>query len=203
MEVICMMKQTCKLVRISAVITLAIFLVFTLAGCSSSNDDINKKVRIVLVGNFIGDENAQKLISELEKKSGDKVYIDQILYTGNTPKSEQEFAFMQKLMVMLAAGEGDIYILDKKLFTNYAQNGAFYSLKSFVSKNKLDKFVDDTCYVKEKDKSTKDLYGLKADQVLLLKKYGFETKNKYIAIYVRSNKFSRAQKVLLALLNSK
>ncbi|WAM32274.1 type 2 periplasmic-binding domain-containing protein [Caldicellulosiruptor naganoensis] len=179
------------------------FLMLLLQGCSSSSDDINKKVRIVLVGNFIGDDNAQKLISELEKKSGDKIYIDQILYTGDTPKSEQEFAFMQKLMVMLAAGEGDIYILDKKLFTNYAQNGAFYSLRSFVSKNKLNKFIDDTCYVKEKDKSTKDLYGIKADNVEILKKYGFDTKNKYIAIYVRSNKFSRAQKVLLALLSSK
>lgn len=63
--------------------------------------------------------------------------------------------------------------------------------------------MDDTCYVKEKDRSTKDLYGIKADQVLLLKKYGFETENKYIAVYVRSNKFSRAQKVMLALLNSK
>ncbi|WP_039766980.1 hypothetical protein [Caldicellulosiruptor sp. F32] len=186
-----------------SLIVLIGFLAFLLQGCSSSADDINKKVRIVLVGNFIGDENAQKLISELEKKSGDKVYIDQILYTGDTPKSEQEFAFMQKLMVMLAAGEGDIYVLDKKLFTNYAQNGAFYSLKSFVSKNKLNKFIDDTCYVKEKDKSAKDLYGIKADNVQILKKYGFDTKNKYIAIYVRSNKFSRAQKVLLALLNSK
>ncbi|WAM37025.1 hypothetical protein [Caldicellulosiruptor acetigenus] len=197
------MEFVLKIKKVLLILTLASFLMLIVTGCSSSQDDINKKVRIVLVGNFIGDENAQKLISELEKKSGDQVYIDQILYTGDTPKSEQEFAFMQKLMVMLAAGEGDIYILDKKLFTNYAQNGAFYSLKSFVSKNKLDKFVDDTCYVKEKDKSTKDLYGIKADQVFLLKKYGFETKNKYIAIYVRSNKFSRAQKVLLALLNSK
>ncbi len=197
------MEFALKIKKVLLILTLASFLMLIVTGCSSSQDDINKKVRIVLVGNFIGDENAQKLISELEKKSGDQVYIDQILYTGDTPKSEQEFAFMQKLMVMLAAGEGDIYILDKKLFTNYAQNGAFYSLKSFVSKNKLDKFVDDTCYVKEKDKSTKDLYGIKADQVFLLKKYGFETKNKYIAIYVRSNKFSRAQKVLLALLNSK
>lgn len=197
------MQIASKFKKALLILTLAAFLMLIVTGCSSSQDDINKKVRIVLVGNFIGDENAQKLISELEKKSGDQVYIDQILYTGDTPKSEQEFAFMQKLMVMLAAGEGDIYILDKKLFTNYAQNGAFYSLKSFVSKNKLDKFVDDTCYVKEKDKSTKDLYGIKADQVFLLKKYGFETKNKYIAIYVRSNKFSRAQKVLLALLNSK
>lgn len=197
------MEFALKIKKVLLILTLASFLMLIVTGCSSSQDDINKKVRIVLVGNFIGDENAQKLISELEKKSGDQVYIDQILYTGDTPKSEQEFAFMQKLMVMLAAGEGDIYILEKKLFTNYAQNGAFYSLKSFVSKNKLDKFVDDTCYVKEKDKSTKDLYGIKADQVFLLKKYGFETKNKYIAIYVRSNKFSRAQKVLLALLNSK
>ncbi|AEM74153.1 hypothetical protein [Caldicellulosiruptor acetigenus] len=197
------MKFNLKFRKALLMLVLTSFLMLIVTGCSSSQDDINKKVRIVLVGNFIGDENAQKLISELEKKSGDQVYIDQILYTGDTPKSEQEFAFMQKLMVMLAAGEGDIYILDKKLFTNYAQNGAFYSLKSFVSKNKLDKFVDDTCYVKEKDKSTKDLYGIKADQVFLLKKYGFETKNKYIAIYVRSNKFSRAQKVLLALLNSK
>lgn len=197
------MEFALKIKKVLLILTLASFLMLIVTGCSSSQDDINKKVRIVLVGNFIGDENSQKLISELEKKSGDQVYIDQILYTGDTPKSEQEFAFMQKLMVMLAAGEGDIYILDKKLFTNYAQNGAFYSLKSFVSKNKLDKFVDDTCYVKEKDKSTKDLYGIKADQVFLLKKYGFETKNKYIAIYVRSNKFSRAQKVLLALLNSK
>jgi len=186
-----------------SLIVLISFLTLLLQACSSSSDDINKKVRIVLVGNFIGDENAQKLISELEKKSGDKIYIDQILYTGDTPKSEQEFAFMQKLMVMLAAGEGDIYVLDKKLFTNYAQNGAFYSLKSFVSKNKLNKFIDDTCYVKEKDKSAKDLYGIKADNVEILKKYGFATENKYIAIYVRSNKFSRAQKVLLALLNSK
>ncbi|ADQ05174.1 hypothetical protein Calow_1628 [Caldicellulosiruptor owensensis OL] len=197
------MQFALRFKKVLIVLSLASFLLFILTGCSSSQDDINKKVRIVLVGNFIGDENAQKLISELEKKSGDQIYVDQILYTGDKPKSEQEFAFMQKLMVMLAAGEGDIYILDKKLFTNYAQNGAFYSLKSFVSKNKLDKFVDDTCYVKEKDKSTKDLYGLKAEDISLLKKYGFETKNKYIAIYVRSNKFSRAQKVLLALLSSK
>lgn len=177
------------------------FLMLLLQGCSSSSDDINKKVRIVLVGNFIGDENAQKLISELEKKSGEKIYIDQILYTGDKPKSEQEFAFMQKLMVMLAAGEGDIYVVDKKLFTNYAQNGAFYSLKSFVNKNKLNKFVDDTCYVKEKDKSSKDLYGIKADNAEIVKKYGFDTKDKYIAIYIRSNKVSRAQKVLLALIS--
>ncbi|WAM34532.1 hypothetical protein [Caldicellulosiruptor morganii] len=179
------------------------FAAFLLQGCSNTTDDINKKVRIVLVGNFIGDENAQKLVSELEKKSKDKVYIDQILYTGETPKSEQEFAFMQKLMVMLAAGEGDIYVLDKKLFTNYAQNGAFYSLKSFVSKNRLNKFIDDTCYVKEKDKSSKDLYGIKADSSEILKKYGFDTTNKYLTVYIRSNKFARAQKVLLALLNGK
>lgn len=39
----------------------------------------------------------------------------------------------------------------------------FYFLKFFVSKNKLDKFVDDICYVKEKDKLIKDLYGIKVD----------------------------------------
>lgn len=125
------MRTALELKKALLILTLASFLMLIVTGCSSSQDDINKKVRIVLVGNFIGDENAQKLISELEKKSGDQVYIDQILYTGNTPKSEQEFAFMQKLMVMLAAGEGDIYILDKKTIYKLCPKWSVLLLKVF------------------------------------------------------------------------
>jgi len=59
------MKFALRFKKVLIVLSLASFLMFILTGCSSSQDDINKKVRIVLVGNFIGDENAQKLISEL------------------------------------------------------------------------------------------------------------------------------------------
>lgn len=198
------MKMKKKIAQSGAIILLISFLTFFLQGCSNNADDINKKVRIVLVGNFIDDKNAQELINNLQKQSGDKIYIDQILYNGSdTPKSEQEFAFMQKLMVMLAAGEGDIYVLDKKLFENYATSGAFYSLQDFVTKNKLEKYVDNSCYIKPKDKNKKDLYGIKADNVKSLSDAGFSTKNKYLTIYVRSNKFERAKKVLLTLLGTK
>lgn len=173
-----------------------------LTGCSNS-DNIEKKVRIVLVGNFISDDKAKQMIDYLQKKTNDKVYIDQILYTGKTPQSQQEFAFAQKLMIMLAAGEGDIYVLDKELFQSYAENGAFYSLSDFAKKNKLDNLIDDSCYIQSKDKKEKDLYGLKADNIKMLKDAGFLCKNKYLTIYVRSNKFERAKKVLLELINAK
>jgi len=183
-------------------ILLIIVLIITLSGCGSSYKEIEKKVRIVLVGNLISEPMVKELTDKIANISKDQIYIDNLLYTGQPPKSEQEIAFQQKLMVMLAAGEGDIYVIDKNQFIQMAKMSGFIPLDEFVSKNNLNKYADKDCYVQAEDDKSPKLYGLKADALKILSDYGFQTKDKVIGVYVRTKKAKRAQSVILSLYQS-
>ncbi|MEZ0536256.1 hypothetical protein ACAG39_03270 [Caldicellulosiruptoraceae bacterium PP1] len=189
--------------RILAVALIVIVLSTLFYGCNNNYKEIEKKVRIILVGNLLLPNVDTTLKENLEKIINDKVNIDQILYTGKNARTQQEIAYQQKLLVIMAAGEGDLFILDKELFKAYASKGAFLPLDQLLEKYKyLNKYANNEFYIKAEDAKKKALYGLSAQSIKVLSDAGFDTKNKVIAIYVRTNKKERAIQALKSLLDS-
>lgn len=189
--------------RIIALVLILLFLSSLLYGCSNNYKEIEKKVRIILVGNLLLPNADTSLKENLEKIINDKVNIDQILYTGKNARTQQEIAYQQKLLIIMAAGEGDLFILDKELFKAYAYKGAFLPLDQLLEKYKdISKYANDEYFIKPEDAKKKALYGLSAESIKVLSDAGFDTKNKVIAIYVRTNKKDRALEALKSLLDS-
>lgn len=93
--------------------------------------------------------------------------------------------YMQKLTAEVSVGELDVIILDKTMFESFAKQDMFLSLDNINELN-LDSLKGEKVHAIGSDKKN-DVYAIDAKDIVLLKKMGFDTKNKVIGI-VRSTK---------------
>jgi len=167
---------------------------------------INRKVsvlNITLVGNSI-DSNKQ---AQLETKAEDALI--------NTDKKNKEISFdliqtvdessaMQKLEVSIAAQDIDLLIIDKKDFDASVKQGMFLKLSSIPNFSNI--HVPDSSLVKGKvnnlDK-TDEAYGIKADNLPMLKYLNFDSTDKVMCIVSNSKHVDTAIAFLKWLYQSK
>ena len=81
------------------------------------------------------------------------------MLTGD-PKNMQQSAMLQKAMVLFAAGDIDVFVLDKENFDKYSEQGAFISLDDLVVKLGIDKSKYKDYILKTKEDKEEHIYGI-------------------------------------------
>lgn len=121
---------------IVAAIILIVAVVFLVKGCVNRVDpDFN----IAFIGKFVYMDASEKLKESIKKNIPEIVEpnIDGA-YLADNDIGEQQYSMMMKATVLFAAGDIDVFILDKASFERYAKQGAFLSLDDIGPKLGVD-----------------------------------------------------------------
>lgn len=174
-------------------IIVLIVLVTTLRGCLTRIDpDIN----IALVGEFFYTDseplkqNIKSIYPELKE-----VGIDGAMLSDET-KGQQEYAMQMKAMVLFAAGDVDIFILDKATFEKFGKQGAFASLDEIAERLQVDKAKNRDYVLKLEDQQQEHLYGLDVSSSPIFKDSEILGDEKIAAISVKSRHYDKAVKLM-------
>lgn len=178
-------------------IILLITVIFTVKGCVNR---IEPDFSTAFIGEIIySDSDAFKkeikaAVPEIKEPGFDGAFL--------TPdgKGEQEYAMQMKAMVLFAAQDVDLFILDKNNFKKYAQEGAFVSLDEIASNLGVDKEKNKEFVLKTKDESNEHLYGIDISSSKALKDGGITGKEFIAALPVRGKQLDKTLKVLKLLL---
>lgn len=125
--------------------------------------------------------------------------FDGAMLTGDL-KNPQESAMVQKVMVLFAAGNMDIYILDKTDYLKFANQGAFNSLDSVVSSLEIDKSKYQDLILKPQEETKEHVYGIDISNSSLLKESKIAGKEMIVAFKIDTKKFDKSVKILQLLL---
>lgn len=141
-------------------------------------------------------------------------------FVSDKADGEQQYAMMTKAVVLFAAGDIDIFILDKASYNTYAKQGAFTSLDEIAPKLGVDMETNKDYIVKIEEttdeldgnsgKNSKDnkaaapaeehLYGFDISQSKVLKESGIIAGEMIATISCRSKQQDKAMKVLQLLM---
>ena len=173
---------------------------FTTAFIGKINYTETDKLRDVIKAN----------IPEIKEPGFDGAFITE------DDQSQQQYAMVMKATVLFAAGDVDIFILDKASFTQYAKNGAFMSLDEIAPKLGVDmeknkeyivKIEDyqDVSEAESMDKTAEEpveepveehLYGIDISQSTALKDVGVFGSEMIATIYINCKQQDKAVKLL-------
>lgn len=156
---------------------------------------------ITYYGSTINTDNFNKLKDTLNENilGNDKkstIFTDSLLITANSnygddPTTTQAFA------VKLAANELDILLIEKNNFEYFAANNMLLDLSSLEGFDSLNISEEDLVTVKDQSGNS-NLYGIKVDNLNLLKDCGFDAENTILSIAISSNRHEEVIKVLSA-----
>ena len=149
---------------------------------STINTDNFNKIKDILNENILG----------YDKKS--TIFTDSLLISANSnygddPTTTQAFA------VKLAANEIDILLVEKNNFEYFAANNMLLDLNSLEGFNSLNISEDELVTAKD-ETGNYNLYGIKVDNLNLLKDSGFNNENTILCIAISSNRHEEVIKVL-------
>lgn len=149
---------------------------------STINTDNFNKIKDILNENILGDDKKSTIFTDSLLISANSNY-------GDDPTTTQAFA------IKLAANEIDILLVEKNNFEYFAANNMLLDLNSLEGFNSLNISEDEL--VTAKDETGNDnLYGIKVDNLNLLKNSGFNNENTILCIAISSNRHEEVIKVL-------
>jgi len=191
--------------HILAVIVAIVAIVFTVKGCVNRIDpDFN----IAFIGeiNYTDTEKLKETIKtnipEITEPGFDGAFIS------DSAAGDQQYAMLSKAMVLFAAGDIDLFILDKASYESYAKQGAFVNLDDIAPTLNVDmeKNKDNILKIENSDdesgKNTTDkseeehLYGIDISQSSALKESGILANELIAAFGIRSEQQDKTVKVL-------
>ena len=149
---------------------------------SNINTDNFNKIKDILNEKILGDD----------KKSA--IFTDSLLIAANSdygddPTTTQAFA------VKLAANEIDILLVEKNNFEYFAANNMLLDLNSLEGFDSLNISDDDLVTAKD-ETGNNNLYGIKVDNLNLLKDFELNDENTILSIAISSNRHEEVIKVL-------
>lgn len=119
--------------------------------------------------------------------------VEVVTITGDV-NFQQEYAMQMKAVTVIAAGDIDVFIMDKDNFDKYAAGSAFASLDKLVENMNIDK---SRCYsAKTEDLAEEHIYGLEAGSSKLLQGIQSRTNQKIVAISARTKNYEKAVKLV-------
>ena len=117
-----------------------------------------------------------------------------------TADGQQEYAMQMKSMVLFAAADIDLFILDTANYKKYAEEGAFIALDDIAPGLGVDKEKSKPYVVKAKEETAEHVYGINITSSEVLKKSGILGQDFVAAIPARSKNLEKAEKVIGLLL---
>ena len=177
--------------HIIGIIVTILVLVYSLVSCFSR---VTPDINIGVVGKIAITDNV-KLESIINKNYGFKsAGVDTALDTND---AQFQSAIMQKQMLMFAAQDIDVFILDKFNFQKYGKSGAFYDLGKAKGIIKNNKFSQLALKLKIKDsKEPEKTFGLDFSNTNLFDKNVIYGKEFVISIGVRTQNIEKAISLL-------
>lgn len=149
---------------------------------STINTDNFNKIKDTLNENILGDDKKYTIFT-------DTLLINSNLNYGDDPTTTQAFA------IKLAANEIDILLVEKNNFEYFAANNMLLDLNSLEGFDSLN--ISEADLVTAEDQSgNNNLYGIKVDNLNLLKDCGFNNENTILSIAISSNRHEGVIKVL-------
>ncbi|MBW9171275.1 hypothetical protein [Clostridium estertheticum] len=128
--------------------------------------------------------NLESLLTKVVVKDGStrkKAIVSSMpIDTSKNANLQTTSQYMQKLTAEVSVGELDVIILDKTMFESFAKQDMFLRLDN-ISELNLDSLKGEKIHAIGSDKKN-DVYAIDAKDITLLKKLGFDTKNKVIGI---------------------
>ncbi len=197
------------LISIIAIVTI----VFTVRGCVNRVDPdftIAFLGEISYTDNEVLKASIKQNVPEILEPGFDGAFISE------NGQGEQQYAMVMKATVLMAAGDVDIFILDKACYDRYAKQGAFISLDDIaldlgvdMEKNKeyilsVEESGDISDEASEeqtvKEPEPEHLYGIDITHSTALKESGIIGNEMIAALYVRGEQKDKAVKLLRFLL---
>lgn len=181
---------------------LAIIIIGYMAYSFATKQDIY--CNITYYGSTVNSENFNQIKDKLNENilGNDKrssIFTDTMLINfnsnyGDDPTTTQAFA------VRLAANEIDILLAEKNNFEYFAANNMLLDLNLLEGFNTLNISSDNLATAKD-ESGTDKIYGIKVDNLNLLKDAGFDNENTILCIAISSNRHEEIIKVLNEFIN--
>ena len=181
---------------------LAIIIIGYMAYSFATKQDIY--CNITYYGSTVNSENFNQIKDKLNENilGNDKrssIFTDTMLINfnsnyGDDPTTTQAFA------VRLAANEIDILLAEKNNFEYFAANNMLLDLNLLEGFNTLNISSDNLATAKD-ESGTDKTYGIKVDNLNLLKDAGFDNENTILCIAISSNRHEEIIKVLNEFIN--
>lgn len=166
----------------------AILLAITLKDCAAN---ISPDVTISYIGGSYVPEDVSLALKEKlmeagivqdANRDGKNELVFQAMTLSDEIKSEQDIAMQQKVMVVLATGDSQVFLLDKTYFTRYGEQGAFEPLDNLVDRYGIDFEKHPEIKLTVSEMNETHVYALPVKGNKLLEDLGFKTEDTYIAI---------------------
>ena len=162
-----------------------------------------KKLQITFVGDYVSQSvldfykgKAAEEFPELEKVVVDNITLD---FTG-----EGDYSGYQKLQVVIAVGEGDVYMMNDELLHMYGDMAAFAPLDELVAEGGVlhgvfteEELARATFVASDSEDGLPHLYALPADRLYGLLNQGVDTTGKYIMMTSYTGNPVYAEKALI------
>ena len=160
-----------------------------------------EKVDIYLISDFADAAGLEELAREMLP---DFPELQEINFINIPSGNEEDYLNQQKLVVNIAAQQGDIYIGSVEDMTALAEQGLFDPLEESWGDDILSAFIpqdDLTLYLKqEAEDNTPHYYGVPADQFVLLKEYFYDPAHKVMGVPYYSVNKETARRVMVWLI---
>lgn len=176
------------------IVALIAFIIYLGVSCASyQKPDIN----IGIIGDiYISDIEQMKVKLNKEVLKTKVISINSTTYNENTD-AQYKSAMLQKEMLMFAAEDIDLYIIDKKTFEKFGTQGAFLDLDNIKEINKTKKYLEAKLSLKVIDKSAnKKTYGVDLTKSKLNDKKVFAGKEIIAAIGVRVKNMKNVTEII-------
>lgn len=187
-------------VHIIVGIILIITIAFSIRSCVTR---IDPNLNVVFMGNLFCNDTEKiqtdlvNMIPEVEAVGVDNLYISA---QQERQDPQMQMAMLQKAMVLVAAGDVDIFILDKANFDTYAVQGGFINLDDFAAQHNIDEDKQYKSKVKDVDEN-EHVYGIDVLNSKLLKDANVTGQQLIAAISVNGENYDNAVKCLELLLD--
>ncbi|NJD03156.1 MAG: hypothetical protein FIA99_11330 [Ruminiclostridium sp.] len=140
-------------------------------------------------------ETIKKEIPEIKEPGFDGAFLSK-----DSTDGQQEYAMQMKAMVLFAAGDIDLFILDKESFDRFVQQGVFTNLDEIAPRLGIENEISKLYKMKLEDNTTEHIYGIDISNSEALKKSKIQGVKMIAAISVRSKWPEKAEKVIKLLL---
>ena len=161
---------------------------------------------LTMLGNIVDTNTTTNLETQLTKvvvkdgSSKKQARVETMPLDGSKNTDTQTTSqYMQKLTAEVSVGELDVVVLNKTMFETFAKEDMFLKLDN-VSGLNLDSLKGEKLHALGSDKKNA-VYAIDAKDIVILKKMGFDTKNKVIGIIGSTKQKYNSILVLKWLLN--
>ncbi len=163
---------------------------------SSFVNRVDPDLNLVIAGKFSLTQTEELKNTIQEKLTGTKELGTDFLFLSEDGMSQQDQAYTMKFVTLMAAGDVDVYILDRVNFEKYGTKGAFASLDGLADQLGIDRDKNSKQVLMDSETNEEHLYGIDVTGSPLLKGIEPVDSEKIAVLRVKAKNYDRALELL-------